>query len=915
MVSPPPGVSSAIERRTDRLGEAAGHREAEAQAARRGVPQPLERLEHPLPLAASADPGPRSTTRITTSSAAPGRPPAPGVPRRVAHGVGHQVGDHPLEQPGVGAHQRRRLVELQHHARPRARRRPRAAAPPRGCAARSRGVSRPGRRSGTGRAGCRSAARAGRSSRRRLASSSARSSSSRRAARRPGRRRRRASSRAAYAGRGRPRAAGRCWSRRRARARRRGRRARAAGGTPAPGRSARRNPRARAPVARPAAAPRSRARTWRVVDAAPGCPRRRGSPGRRTPSRGEHRSQPSASSRRASSDTARSPKVSRSRATIACAVSCPVSTDCESDGQASPPRRGPGRRPRRGARPGRRRSTPPTAMATKTSSATRLAGSAMVHRPTGGVKNQLSSRNPASAATRAGSSPPTRATSDGHREVEHAPPTSRLSLVGSPAAARVRSDGQHERRAPTRRAAARGSAGSSERAPPAGAPALLVGDEVDVDRTATTGRSGRPSTPVKSRRSRPWRETPTTTIVALRPGANSTTASGDVLAHHGVEAAAQRLRRAAARAACGARVAWRRPSVATTWTASSSAPAARWASRAPRRSRVSLSGPPVTATTIRSLVGQGCVDAVRPAVVVRARRRPGRPARAARARAARSGCPPGSTTRARRRPARPGRRCRAPSDAAAPAGDMSTSWIWSAVRTTSSGTVSRCRTPVIRSTSSLSDSRCWMLTVVMTSMPARRISSTSAARLACRLPGTLVWASSSTSTTAGARAMIASVSISVNSTPRWPTVAPRHDLEALEPGLGVRAPVGLDVRRPRRRCRAPAAGAPRRASRRSCRRRARRRGRPWQPAAPRRAPSGPIHGTQSRRGRRRTARLSASTSTRGSPRKPRSRPSVCSVDERRYLRPRRGRSPGRRAAPAARRTRARCAGPGRRPMR
>src|SRR6478735_3133645 len=53
-------------------------------------------------------------------------------------------------------------------------------------------------------------------------------------------------------------------------------------------------------------------------------------------------------------------------------------------------------------------------------------------------------------------------------------------------------------------------------------------------------------------------------------------------------------------------------------------------------------------------------------------------------------------------------------------GAMSISWIWSAVRTTSSGTVSRCLTPVIRSTSSLIDSRCWMLTVVMTSIPAAR---------------------------------------------------------------------------------------------------------------------------------------------------------------------------------------------------
>ena len=41
---------------------------------------------------------------------------------------------------------------------------------------------------------------------------------------------------------------------------------------------------------------------------------------------------------------------------------------------------------------------------------------------------------------------------------------------------------------------------------------------------------------------------------------------------------------------------------------------------------------------------------------------------------------------------------------------MSTSSTWSAARTTASGTVSRCGTPVIFSTTSLSDSRCWTLT-------------------------------------------------------------------------------------------------------------------------------------------------------------------------------------------------------------
>ena len=66
---------------------------------------------------------------------------------------------------------------------------------------------------------------------------------------------------------------------------------------------------------------------------------------------------------------------------------------------------------------------------------------------------------------------------------------------------------------------------------------------------------------------------------------------------------------------------------------------------------------------------------------------------------------------------------------------MSTSSIWSAERTTSSGTVSCWRMPVIDSTTSLSDSRCWMFTVVITSMPASSSSSTSCQRLALRRAG------------------------------------------------------------------------------------------------------------------------------------------------------------------------------------
>ena len=99
-------------------------------------------------------------------------------------------------------------------------------------------------------------------------------------------------------------------------------------------------------------------------------------------------------------------------------------------------------------------------------------------------------------------------------------------------------------------------------------------------------------------------------------------------------------------------------------------------------------------------------------------------------------------------------------------GVMSTSSTWSAARTTASGTVSRCGTPVIFPTTSLSDSRCCTFTLLITSMPAFSSSSTSCQRLALRLPGTLVCASSSTMAICGLRASTASRSISSKAVPR-----------------------------------------------------------------------------------------------------------------------------------------------------
>ena len=95
---------------------------------------------------------------------------------------------------------------------------------------------------------------------------------------------------------------------------------------------------------------------------------------------------------------------------------------------------------------------------------------------------------------------------------------------------------------------------------------------------------------------------------------------------------------------------------------------------------------------------------------------------------------------------------------------------WSALRTTQSGTRSRMATPVIASTASARLSRCWMLTVLITAIPASSRSRTSSHRFSCGPePGTLVWASSSTSTTSGCRSSTAARSISSKVVPRYST--------------------------------------------------------------------------------------------------------------------------------------------------
>ncbi len=68
-------------------------------------------------------------------------------------------------------------------------------------------------------------------------------------------------------------------------------------------------------------------------------------------------------------------------------------------------------------------------------------------------------------------------------------------------------------------------------------------------------------------------------------------------------------------------------------------------------------------------------------------------------------------------------------------GVMSTSSIWSARRTHASGTVSSSTMPVVSSTTSWSDSSCWMLSVEMTSRPAATSTSMSSQRWGRADPG------------------------------------------------------------------------------------------------------------------------------------------------------------------------------------
>ena len=132
MVSPPPGVSSASSGAALRLGQPAGDRQARGRPRRRrGVAEPLERLEHPAPRSPAATPGPWSTTRSATR--VPVGAPATSTGRRCGAGRWRPGWPAPARagrrRPyAVGQVGRRPHALRVRRARPARRRRPRRAA-------------------------------------------------------------------------------------------------------------------------------------------------------------------------------------------------------------------------------------------------------------------------------------------------------------------------------------------------------------------------------------------------------------------------------------------------------------------------------------------------------------------------------------------------------------------------------------------------------------------------------------------------------------------------------------------------------------------------------------------------------------------------------------------------------------------
>ena len=227
------------------------------------------------------------------------------------------------------------------------------------------------------------------------------------------------------------------------------------------------------------------------------------------------------------------------------------------------------------------------------------------------------------------------------------------------------------------------------------------------------------------------------------------------------------------------------------------------------------------------------------------------------------GCLPGSSCRGRRRSSRADRCCRGPCAGAARTASCRRARAGRRRGRPRRGSSRAAATPVMRSTTSFNDSRCWMLTVEMTSIPASSSSSTSCQRFSCGSRGRSCARARPPADLGCAGDDRVDVHLLER---RTPVVDPRRGTISRSP-IAPRSSASVASRRTRsrRRCRGRGGDVPHPASRRSCRplRRIRRR------CGDDRASCRP-RGWSALEGQ-----VELRTFTCGSPRNPKVLPSVC----------------------------------------
>ena len=239
-------------------------------------------------------------------------------------------------------------------------------------------------------------------------------------------------------------------------------------------------------------------------------------------------------------------------------------------------------------------NTPTTTIAP---SVTTFSGSAIVNEYSGGVRKKLSSSPPSSAARNAGPSPPTSAATTVARKYRT---TSVDSATRPPRPVAATGSTTASAQPSTLRICESDPCSAGSRRPRPASSWVTMCTSMEPESAAT--RVPTPSTNIRATRER--REVPSTSCVALAPRAKSSSAVGTSSPPTTVWKLAptsSASRRSFGIAAAGAPTS---PSPRSTWTASRSAAPERLAIRAARRSTVSLSLSPVSATTTRSRVSQ-----------------------------------------------------------------------------------------------------------------------------------------------------------------------------------------------------------------------------------------------------------------------------------------------------------------------